>query len=236
MLLLTLNVVAQTCAVSIVTNTSGTHKPTPVEVYDISGEPLNPKTITCLFENNGGNGKPMYCDVTKYNPLPAYYLYKTCTGQSDNCKLCLYNAQGELVEGGVLSLELLEFNVQKDPTGNNITWTTQYEKDIDYFIIQRLEQDHWIDIRRVKAVNQDERNTYSILDFDYPLNQENYYQLVEITFDGNKTDLGIATVDNRINNKNIVAIYDTLGNVVNENYTGLVIILYEDGSTTKAYR
>jgi len=149
-----LNVVAQACAGSIVANTLGTHKPTQVEVYDISGEPLNPKTITCLFENGGG----------------------------------------------------------------------------------RLEQDHWIDIRRVKAVNQDERNTYSILDFDYPLNQENYYQLVEITFDGNKTDLGIATVDNRINNKNIVAIYDTLGNVVNENYTGLVIILYEDGSTTKAYR
>jgi hypothetical protein len=54
---------------------------------------------------------------------------------------------------------------------------------------------------------------------------------VQVDFDGTEYDKGIVSIDNSRNRPNIIIIYNTIGQVVSEEYVGLKIIYYSDGTT-----
>ena len=69
-------------------------------------------------------------------------------------------------------------------------------------------------------------------DLDYS-DDINYYQLTQTDYDGNSVTYDMISIDNRIGGKIISSVTNLLGQEVNENYRGLVIITYVDGSVEK---
>ena len=61
----------------------------------------------------------------------------------------------------------------------------------------------------------------------------NYYKLSQTDFNGDIVTYDIIKVDNTSDSKEIVKIVNYLGQEVNENYKGLRIITYIDGTVIK---
>ena len=61
----------------------------------------------------------------------------------------------------------------------------------------------------------------------------NYYQLTQTDYDGNSVTYDMISIDNRISDKIISSMVNLLGQEVNENYRGVVVVTYEDGSVEK---
>jgi len=204
-----------------------------VKVYDEDFNYLD--SITCRKRLNEPYAPIIDCDLTGFDPNSHFFSYEICSEDSVNCRECIYSGDGESI--GVLSVNIVDFNVEKSNIGNIITWTTQREKNIDFFLLRRLDNDKWVEVAREKAFNNDKTNSYSVVDASYNINSLNYYQLSEVDFNGQVKPIQTITVDNRSNkNLNIVGVYDLFGNVVDENYKGMVIVKYEDGSSIKTFQ
>jgi hypothetical protein len=76
---------------------------------------------------------------------------------------------------------------------------------------------------------------YSFVDVT-PLSTINYYRLVQYDWDGEFEIYGPIAIDNRKEEKRIVKYVSLSGQEINPtSTTGLVIAIYEDGTTTKVY-
>jgi hypothetical protein len=136
-----------------------------------------------------------------------------------------------------LPVSLLSFTGHNTVDGNSIEWKTASEVNSDYFTLERgLYRDgsvEWLELQFINgAGNSSTLNTYGYFDLDYP-DDINYYQLTQTDYDGNSVTYDMISIDNRINSKIISSITNLLGQEVNENYRGLVIITYADGSIEK---
>lgn len=91
----------------------------------------------------------------------------------------------------------------------------------------------WYDkvISNVTATNSD---AYVVYDNSF---QEviNYYRLSQTNLDGSKMvyENEIVSIDNRTGKIKILSITNILGQLIDENYKGVIIITYEDGSSIK---
>lgn len=63
-----------------------------------------------------------------------------------------------------------------------------------------------------------------------------YYQLWQTDHDGVTTNLGIVAVESDSNAPELVKIINLLGEEVDENYDGIQVYVYSDGSTIKRFR
>jgi hypothetical protein len=138
-----------------------------------------------------------------------------------------------------LPIGLTSFTGKKSGVDNELKWVTLSEKNNNYFTIEKTTDGTSFDIL---GVVNGAGTSNSILDYqftDYNVSSTiNYYRLKQIDFDGmyNYTDL--ISIDNRSSKveKQIATITNILGQEVNENFRGLVIIVYTDGSSEKVIR
>jgi hypothetical protein len=75
---------------------------------------------------------------------------------------------------------------------------------------------------------------YSYLDDSFG-KRINYYRLTQVDFDGANKTYGPISIDNR-SNKIVLRSVNLLGQEVDENEKGIIILIYEDGTMEKVFR
>jgi hypothetical protein len=132
-----------------------------------------------------------------------------------------------------LPVTLIKFNVVYNNDHNYITFTTSSEINNSHFIIQY--SDNGVTFENMVYLPGNGNTNHEISYFtrhygmDYSIN---YYKLLQVDFDGKTSGYGPLSVDNR-NNKYLVKTINTMGQEVDEKYIGVVIKLYNDGSSEK---
>ena len=79
------------------------------------------------------------------------------------------------------------------------------------------------------AGNSSESNEYEFIHSDYR-NEINYYRLLQTDFNGMNNNSELISIDNREKVKEILMTTNLIGQEVNENYKGLVVVVYTDGT------
>lgn len=138
-----------------------------------------------------------------------------------------------------LPIKLVTFYGEKGNQNNTLHWTTASEKNNDYFTIEKtIDGTTYESIGTIQGEgNSIYHNSYSLIDNNVePI--INYYRLTQVDFDGDKTFSNLISIDNRSLNKKkyIVNKTNLLGQKINDNFTGIIIILYSDGSVERIYR
>jgi|688.fasta_scaffold1416273_1 hypothetical protein len=85
------------------------------------------------------------------------------------------------------------------------------------------------------AINSTDKLNYIVYDYSFGT-EINYYRLVQYDNDGKYKIYGPISIDNRENYLHIVKMINLFGQVVDQYYTGTVIVIYSDGSTKKIVR
>lgn len=136
-----------------------------------------------------------------------------------------------------LPISLISFTGHNTVDGNSLEWKTASEVNSDYFTLERGTYRNgsveWLELQFVNgAGNSNIINTYGYFDLDYS-DDINYYQLTQTDYDGNSVTYNMISIDNRIGDKIISSMVNLLGQEVNENYRGIVVVTYTDGSVEK---
>ena len=133
-------------------------------------------------------------------------------------------------------IELLSFDAYMVDTTVNIKWSTATETNCDYFLVQRsIDGIDWKDIAHVNGNGTSATLlAYSTRDPTAAFGN-NYYRLKEVDYNGQFEIFPIKSVY-KPTKKKVVSIYiDALGQQITDvnNYSGLYLILYTDGSVEK---
>ena len=136
-----------------------------------------------------------------------------------------------------LPITLLDFNGHVHDNSNHLNWSTASEANSDYFEVEHsLDAYEWTSIGKVPAAgNSNMTLGYSMI-HESPRNAINYYRLVQYDWDGVFEMFDPIAIDNTRREKRIVRYVSLSGKEVDPKSTiGLVIGIYEDGTTTKMY-
>jgi hypothetical protein len=119
---------------------------------------------------------------------------------------------------------------------NKLEWETASEINNDYFIIENSTNGiDWNELDRVHGMGTStEKNRYGF----YHHNQEvtQYYRLKQVDFDGTKTNHGPVVIKRKTIHAVVVRKTNLIGQDIDENYKGLVLLHYSDGTTVKVYQ
>ena len=135
----------------------------------------------------------------------------------------------------VLPVELTDFSVNAKLNYNLVNWTTASEQNSDYFILETsTDAINWYQLATVNSAGYSSNEQYySFNDYSFKNNSINYYKLTQVDFDGEKEVFDIIQINNTTDSKQILKIVNFLGQEVNENYKGVKIIIYTDGTVKK---
>ena len=151
-----------------------------------------------------------------------------CTGFTTFCPYYTNNI--------VLPIQLLSFTAKSKNEYNLIQWSTTSETNNDRFILNH--SDNGFDWRTIEVV-QGAGNSTSRIDYYFEHRDVNpgvnYYRLTQIDFDGTTETFPLISIDNR-NNRFIVKSINTLGQEIQNHHTGIIINVYNDGSTEKVWK
>ena len=133
----------------------------------------------------------------------------------------------------VLPVELISFEAKNYNSSNRIHWSTASENNNDYFTLEySSDADHWEELAQIDgAGTSSSTRTYSFEHRDFTPGV-NYYRLMQFDYDGTKKTFNAISIDNK-NQSTIVKRVNTMGQVVDKNFKGLVILYYDDGSIVK---
>jgi hypothetical protein len=164
---------------------------------------------------------------------------------------CRVNAAGEewwldnieLIQLGpcaVLPIELLSFEGTKNDDYNTLTWVTATEINNDYFTLERsVDGFNWVEITTINGSGTVSTPTfYEYKDYEFTKDTVNYYRLKQTDFNGVFEYFKMVYISNIETKKKAVLlkVLNVMGQEVNEDYRGLIIEYYSDGTTQKIYR
>jgi hypothetical protein len=139
----------------------------------------------------------------------------------------------------VLPITLVSFSGEKKENKNILNWTTASEINNAFFTIEKsyngLDFD-WVGTQEGSSPSTQIIN-YSLTDYNI-LERINYYRLKQTDFDGKFVYSNTISIDNRndYSFKEIIGKTNLLGQEVDENYNGIVIVQYKDGTSRKYYQ
>jgi hypothetical protein len=136
-----------------------------------------------------------------------------------------------------LPIELLSFEGKKQVNSNMLYWSTASEHNSSHFIIEKsVDGFKWGDIGQVQSAgNSTQKIDYSLEDKDVS-QVINYYRLHQYDIDGVDEVFGPIAINNRDRINIIAKRINLAGQEVNENATGIIIEIYEDGSIKRIIR
>ncbi len=120
------------------------------------------------------------------------------------------------------------------PLFNVLRWSTESEKNSDYFLIQRSSDgNEWRNIVSKKAAgNSNEKINYSHID-SYVNNGYVYYKLIQYDIDGKYNEYGPISLYYTPIGKKVVKYINTMGQEVDSTTKGIIFEVYDDGSMKK---
>lgn len=135
-----------------------------------------------------------------------------------------------------LPVELLYFYGFKKDNYNFLTWATNSEHNSYYFeILHSIDGENWEDVKTVKAGgNSNQKIEYNCIHI-IKNNLINYYCLKQVDTDGKFKIYDIIAIDNRYSILKIIKCINTLGQEVDINTKGIVIVIYENGDMKKIF-
>jgi hypothetical protein len=136
-----------------------------------------------------------------------------------------------------LPVELLYFEGTKYPKFNTLKWSTASENNSDYFSIE-VSKDGltWKKIGEKKASgNSNIKIDYSYI-HEFSGNVVHYYKLLQYDYDGVFKEYGPIGINNTLKTSKLLKVTNPIGQDVDENYKGIVIEVYEDGTNIRTLR
>lgn len=139
----------------------------------------------------------------------------------------------------VLPVEMAGFAGNYSANANMLNWSTETESNNDYFEIEWTttpsENGSWNKIDVIDgAGNSESRIDYAINHYTYVRNAINYYRIRQVDFNGQTRSYPtIVSIDNRLKSEKLLKVVNLFGQEVSESEKGLIIYVYEDGSTEK---
>lgn len=118
-----------------------------------------------------------------------------------------------------------------------LNWHTNTEYNNDYFtILHSTNGTEWQTLQTVNGSNKTEETDYSHKHFEFE-NGTNFYKLKQTDFDGNTIELKTIEVDilKKADAKLLFRL-NVLGQKVDENYKGLIINYFDDGTQQKVFQ
>lgn len=135
-----------------------------------------------------------------------------------------------------LPVELTQFEAVGYPQWNIVKWTTASEHNSSHFVLHSsYDGENWREIATKDAAgNSTEEVRYSFI--DYNQKELTYYRLVQVDIDGKYDVYGPISVMKSSRDKEIVKYVNSLGQEVSPDTKGLIIIVYDDGSSEKTIK
>lgn len=155
------------------------------------------------------------------------------TSEVDCTSDCNNSSDDPLSNG--LPIELILFEVSALENFNLIEWTTASEVNNEYFILEKsLSGMDFASIGRLSGAGWSSSNiNYSILDTN-PTAGISYYRLIQNDFDGNFEISDMISISRAsLEESKIIYITDIFGRIVGENYEGIMIIYFDNGTIIK---
>lgn len=136
----------------------------------------------------------------------------------------------------VLPVEMTSFTGLALEEGNRLWWSTATESNSSHFLIERSHDgQYWRQVGQSPATGfATHMMQYSFIDTDFD-SEMNYYRLTEFDLNGESQVFHrLVAIDNSDYNKSrVVGRYNLMGQEVDAMYTGVLILLFEDGHTEK---
>lgn len=138
----------------------------------------------------------------------------------------------------VLPVELTALDAEYNGDVNVIKWTTESEINNSHFTVERTTDGVNFGVVKVEEGrgNSDIQTNYEVVDQKFEKGKINYYRLTQVDFDGKEETFDMVSVDNREVEAEVLKTVNLFGQVVTEDYKGIVIDYYNDGSTKKRYQ
>lgn len=136
----------------------------------------------------------------------------------------------------VLPVELISFKGEAiDNNRIRVDWATASENNNDFFTLEQMDTtDEFCDLSIINGAGTDQNENYYYFVDEHPLfNSIIYYRLKQTDYDGSSTYFDPISVDNRVYKKEISMKTNVLGQEVNDMYRGVVILVFDDGTTVK---
>ncbi len=137
-------------------------------------------------------------------------------------------------DNGALPVELLYFEGWELKPDNMLKWVTVSENNSSYFDIEwSIDGDNWrsIGVRNAAGNSNEKINYYYFTPIEFW--GINYYRLNQIDIDGKSKEYGPILINNTTNKKNIIKYINLLGQIVEKNTKGIILQVYEDGTSDK---
>jgi hypothetical protein len=167
------------------------------------------------------------------NPTAATTYTMTAT----RCDGCPIASSIAVIDCNPLPVGLLDFRGEKKASENNLYWITENEVDLDYYILERSSDGiNWDLVSTVEPSDEvnELKHYYFVRDIAFKHDAINYYRLLQKENDGQKVMADkMVSIDNRTQSKTIAYRTDLLGQKISESLRGLVILVYEDGTSDR---
>jgi len=136
-----------------------------------------------------------------------------------------------------LPTELLGFVGFNIAGVNTLRWSTASEINSSHFELDRSSDGkNWHTLLKVPAAgNSQSQLSYVVKDNKFP-KATNYYKLTQYDLDGTLVWTRELSIDNSLTAQVIVRTINLFGEEVGQDYRGIVIDVYENGSSTKRYQ
>lgn len=167
--------------------------------------------------------------ITNWNGSQGFITFSQTGGTATtNCSIV------EL--GGDITSFVANYYASK--RANVLKWAVEHEMNVSHYELKRsTDGEMWTTIKTVPSkgvFDSDKQYIESDSDFSAGLN---YYQVHAVDFNGATKKSEIMILDNSHGAKgqNLVKMVNSFGQEVNEDYNGLIIYIYSDGTTVKKY-
>lgn len=161
------------------------------------------------------------------NPTAATSYNFTAT----RCDGCPMAASISVIDCSPLPVNILTFSGKKLTNSNRLDWEVENDDLNNFYRLERSTDGVlWESIAQIS--NELDRHGYSFEDRYFVSNKTNLYRLIAIDYNAQQfIDERVVAIDNDSAFQDIVLKSNLIGQEVDENYVGWVIIRYEDGTS-----
>ena len=242
------------------TMTFNVDSPSPADyILDITTQNCNGNNITWDIEDNtgallaSGSFDQSGTNITESVCSGCGAIFNITVPDNANCDGLMNldvtdgsgNLLGSLSTSGSITLDCLTLPVESKESNvvfdaltnaNRIFWSTVSENDNDYFsVLHSNDGVNWRLINKIPGAG----SSVSLIKYEtqhgeFTDGATNYYKITQIDYDGTSKEVNVLSVENGVSNE-LVKTINTMGQEVGDNYTGIVIRYFSDGSTEKTY-